>query len=51
MRKLRVNIFDDDVYNLTMLKLFMSQRDYEILTFDRQWSKERKSDGRLARVT
>jgi DNA-binding response OmpR family regulator len=35
MRKLRVNIFDDDVYHLKMLKLFMSQRDYEILTFDR----------------
>jgi CheY-like chemotaxis protein len=35
MRKLKVNIFDDDVYNLKMLKLFMSQRDYEILTFDR----------------
>jgi DNA-binding response OmpR family regulator len=35
MRKLRVNIFDDDVSNLKMLKIFMSQRDYEILTFDR----------------
>ncbi len=34
MRKLRVNIFDDDVSNLKMLKLFISQRDYEILTFD-----------------
>jgi response regulator RpfG family c-di-GMP phosphodiesterase len=35
MRKLRVNIFDDDASNLKMLKFFMSQRDYEILTFDR----------------
>jgi len=35
MRKLRVNIFDDDVHNLKMLKFIMSQRDYEILTFDR----------------
>ena len=35
MRKLRVNIFDDDLYNLKMLKLFMRLRDYEILTFDR----------------
>lgn len=35
MRKLRVNIFDDDVSNLKMLQLFISQRDYEILTFDR----------------
>ena len=35
MRKLRVNIFDDDVSNLKMLKLFISERDYEILTFDR----------------
>jgi response regulator RpfG family c-di-GMP phosphodiesterase len=35
IRKLRVNIFDDDVSNLKMLKYFMSQRDYEILTFDR----------------
>ena len=35
MRKLRVNIFDDDASNLKMLKAFMSQRDYEILTFDR----------------
>ncbi len=34
MRKLRVNIFDDDVYNLKMLKTIMSQRDYEVLTFD-----------------
>ena len=35
MRKLRVNIFDDDVSNLKMLKFYLSQRDYEILTFDR----------------
>ena len=35
MRKLRVNVFDDDVSNLKMLKFIMSQRDYEILTFDR----------------
>ena len=35
MRKLRVIIFDDDVYNMKMLKFIMSQRDYEILTFDR----------------
>lgn len=35
MRKLRVNIFDDDVSNLKMLKIYMSRRDYEILTFDR----------------
>ena len=35
MRKLRVNIFDDDVSNLKMLKFFMSQRDYEILTFEK----------------
>ena len=35
MRKLRVNIFDDDVHILKMLEFIMSQRDYEILTFDR----------------
>jgi response regulator RpfG family c-di-GMP phosphodiesterase len=35
MRKIRVNIFDDEVSNLNMLKVFMSQRDYEIRTFDR----------------
>jgi response regulator RpfG family c-di-GMP phosphodiesterase len=35
IRKVRVNIFDDDVSNLKMLKSYLSQRDYEILTFDR----------------
>ena len=35
MRKLRVNIFDDDVSILKMLKIIMSQRDYEIVTFER----------------
>jgi len=35
MRKLRVNIFDDDTSILKLLKLYMSERDYEILTFDR----------------
>ena len=35
MRKLRVNIFDDDVHNLKMLNIVISQRDYEVLTFDR----------------
>ena len=35
MRKLRISIFDDDVTTLEMLKIFMSQRDYEILLFDR----------------
>jgi CheY-like chemotaxis protein len=35
LRKLRINIFDDDVLNLKMLKFILSQRDYEILTFDR----------------
>jgi DNA-binding response OmpR family regulator len=35
MRKVRVNIFDDDVSNLRMLKTFLSQRDYEILTFNK----------------
>jgi len=35
MRKLRINIFDDDAGNLKLLKVLMSQRDYDILTFDR----------------
>ena len=35
MRKLRVNIFDDDASNLKLLQSCMSRRDYEILTFDR----------------
>src|ERR1700690_175534 len=35
MRQLRVNIFDDDVRNLKMLKFIMAQRNYEIMTFDR----------------
>jgi response regulator RpfG family c-di-GMP phosphodiesterase len=35
MRKLRVNIFDDDAIILKMLKVAMSQRGYEILTFER----------------
>jgi CheY-like chemotaxis protein len=35
MRKLRVNIFDDDISNLKMLKSFLSRRDYEIMTFDK----------------
>jgi CheY-like chemotaxis protein len=35
MRKLRVNIFDDDVINLKMLKACLSPRNYEVLTFDR----------------
>jgi CheY-like chemotaxis protein len=35
MRKLRVNIFDDDAINLKLLQSCMSRRDYEILTFDR----------------
>lgn len=34
MRKPRVNIFDDDVSNLKLLKMFISMRDYEVLTFD-----------------
>jgi DNA-binding response OmpR family regulator len=35
LRKLRVNIFDDDVSILKLLKGIMSMRDYEILTFER----------------
>jgi CheY-like chemotaxis protein len=35
MRKLRVNVFDDDVHNLKLLELFMTQRGYEVMTFDR----------------
>ena len=35
IRKLRVNIFDDDVSNLKMLKSYLFRKDYEILTFDR----------------
>lgn len=35
MRKIRVNIFDDDLINLKMLKACLSPRDYEVLTFDR----------------
>lgn len=35
MRKLRINIFDDNASTLRMLKEFMSKRDYEILLFDR----------------
>jgi CheY-like chemotaxis protein len=35
MRKLRVNIVDDDVNNLKILRLIMTQRDYEVSTFDR----------------
>ncbi len=35
MRKLRVNIFDDDIHNLKLLKIFLSRRDYEVMTFDK----------------
>ena len=35
MRKPRVNIFDDEVSNLKVLKELLSMRDYEVVTFDR----------------
>ena len=34
MRKIRVNIFDDDKSNLELLRDFLEMRDYEVLTFD-----------------
>ena len=34
MRKLRVNIYDDDVAILKLLKNIMSLRDYEVVTFE-----------------
>ncbi len=35
MRKPRVNIFDDEVSILKILKELLSMRDYEVVTFDR----------------
>ncbi|MHB8880864.1 MAG: PilZ domain-containing protein [Thermodesulfovibrionales bacterium] len=34
MRKPRVNIFDDDATNLTMLKTFLATLDFEVLAFE-----------------
>jgi CheY-like chemotaxis protein len=35
MRKPRIHIFDDDVTNLTLLKIYLVELDFEILTFER----------------